>query len=312
MKCVVIYYSQTGNTEKIARAIQSGVKQTGSDCDIVKLQDADPRKLYNYDLIGIGSCVLAFVPENVGTFISNMRSVGGKHFFAFCTHGTHPELYFPDIVRRLKKREAVVIGTHDWYGSVFLPSMPKPYPTDGHPDEIDLQEATEFGREMVEKSGRITAGEKGLIPATPPWPKDVKKKDLDPAALDPTFASVLKYHKEKCVYPKCRLCVDNCPVYGIDLSLKEPVIAKPCIGCELCTRICPTGALESDEFDEILEELTIKELTRFYIPPLRLAEAEGHFRPLVPYEKMGTGTPIFRSYKHPQWIIGKGLNPSIK
>lgn len=307
MRCIVIYFSQTGNTEKIAKAIQVGVKQAGSNCDLIKIQDANPRRLYEYDLIGLGSPVIAFVPRNVSTFISDMRFVGGKHVFAFCTHGTHPELYFPHIVPKLKRRGLTVIGTRDWYGSVYLPSMPKPYPTDGHPDEIDLQEATDFGREMVENSRRIAAGESGLIPPTPPWPEEVKKEDLDPAALEPSFSSIVKYHKEKCAYPKCRLCMDNCPVYGIDLSLKQPVIAKPCIGCEFCTRICPTGAIDSEAFNEILEQLTIKELPRFYIPPLIKAQAEGRFRPLVPFEKAGTSTPIFKAHKHPQWIIGKGL-----
>jgi ferredoxin len=165
---------------------------------------------------------------------------------------------------------------------------------------------------MVENYKRIIAGEKGLIPPKPEWPKDVKKKDLDPISLNPTFASVLKYHKEKCTYPKCRLCMENCPVNGIDLSFKKPVIAKPCIGCEFCTRLCPTGALDSDEFDRITEKLTVKELTRFYIPYLDKPQKEGKFRPSLPREKWGTGKPIFRSYVHPQWIIGKGLNKLIK
>jgi flavodoxin/NAD-dependent dihydropyrimidine dehydrogenase PreA subunit len=312
MKTVIVYYSQTGNTEQMAKAIQAGVKQAGSECDFIKMQDANPRKLYEYDLIGLGSMVLAFVPENVGNFIKEMRGVAGKHIFSFCTHGTHPELYFPDIYPKLRKRGLVVIGMKDWYCSVYLPSMPKPYPTDGHPDDIDIQQGKDFGKQMVENYKRIIAGEKGLLPAKPKWPKDVTKKDLDPKSLNPTFASVVKYHKEMCVYPKCRLCMDNCPVNGIDLSFEKPVIAKPCIGCEFCTRLCPTGALESDEFDLATEALTIKELTRFYVPYLDKPEKEGKFRPVLPREKWGTGKPIFRSYKHPQWIIGKGLNKLIE
>ena len=30
MKCIVVYFSQTGNTEKIARSIQKGVQQIGA------------------------------------------------------------------------------------------------------------------------------------------------------------------------------------------------------------------------------------------------------------------------------------------
>ena len=48
--------------------------------------------------------------------------------------------------------------------------MAYPYYTAGHPDEIDLREAEEFGREMVERSRRISAGETKLIPAMPDMP----------------------------------------------------------------------------------------------------------------------------------------------
>ena len=40
MKCVVVYFTQTGNTEKIAKAIQNGITQSGNSCDIIKIQDA--------------------------------------------------------------------------------------------------------------------------------------------------------------------------------------------------------------------------------------------------------------------------------
>ena len=70
----------------------------------------------------------------------------------------------------------------DWYGSVFLPEMPHPYPTDGHPDEIDLKEAEDFGREMVENSRRIHNGQTELIPPEPPkvqpWPETIEGVDL--------------------------------------------------------------------------------------------------------------------------------------
>ena len=39
MKSIVIYFSQTGNTEKIALAIQAGIKHISGQCDIARLQD---------------------------------------------------------------------------------------------------------------------------------------------------------------------------------------------------------------------------------------------------------------------------------
>ncbi len=306
MKCVIVYFSQTGNTEKIAKAIQAGIKKTAGNCDIIKMQDANPRRLYEYDLIGFGSPVIGLVPANVNMFINDMHFLGGKHAFAFCTHGTHPELYFPDIVRKLNRRGLVVIGMGDWYGSVYISAMPQPYPTNGHPDEIDLREAEVFGSNMVKLSKNICAGDTGLIPPVPGWPEDVKKEDLDPSALEHTFKSMVKFHKEKCLYPKCRLCMDNCPMCGIDLTMKPPVIARPCIDCEFCAHICPTGAIDSDTFNELMEPFTTTHQD-FILTPLRRAQAKGKFRPLVDLDKLGTEPPIYKAHKHPIWIIGKGL-----
>jgi flavodoxin/NAD-dependent dihydropyrimidine dehydrogenase PreA subunit len=306
MKCVIIYFSVTGNTEKIAKAIQAGVKQAAGNCDIIKIKDANPRRLYEYDLIGLGSPIMGLEPDpdNVRAFIKNLWSVGGKHAFVFSTHGANPDPFFPSIVPKLKQRGLVVIGMGDWYGSCYLSETPQPYPTAGHPDEIDFKEAEEFGKEMVERSRRIAAGETRLIPPVPPAPPSIRV----PKELRDIFKSSLKFHEEKCVYPKCRLCMDNCPVYGIDLSVKRAVIAKPCISCDLCSKICPTGAIEADDYyGQRAAQLTQDFVKSELLSHLEKNEAEGRFRRLVPVEKIGWDTSFYKVHnKHPRWIIGKG------
>ena len=167
MKSIVIYFSQTGNTEKVAHAIQAGVEQAAGHCDIAKLKDANPRRLYEYDLIGIGSPFFEVV--NVWNFMKNMRFVGGKHVFLFCTHGSSEKggNFFYDSYKKLKPHGVTLIGTADWYGDCYLLHHTYPYPAKGHPDEVDLKEAEDFGREMVLRSRKIAAGETDLIPPEP-------------------------------------------------------------------------------------------------------------------------------------------------
>jgi flavodoxin/Fe-S-cluster-containing hydrogenase component 2 len=316
VKCIVIYFSQTGNTEKIAAAIQAGVKQVAGHCDIVKIKDANPNRLYDYDLIGIGSVAFGTEPTNVSDFIKNMHFVGGKHAFAFSTHGSTPEPFFPNIVPKMKRRGLTVIGMGDWYGDCTLLHHMDPYPTAGHPDEIDLKEAEDFGREMVERSRRIAAGETHLIPPVPPrepplqiplGPERAGKKKGEKDLIE-SFSLMMKYHREKCLYPKCRLCMENCPVFGIDLSRTPPVLAKPCLMCEFCARICPTGALDIDNWVAAVAKETAEIMVpRVILPTLEKAEAEGRFRRLVPKEKLRLDTYGYMVHKkHPQWIIGKG------
>ena len=146
MKSIIIYYSQTGNTKRIAQAIHAGMNKTGKPCDIARLKDVDPQNLEGYDLIGLGSPVIhAQEPPNVRAFMNYMKSVDGKHAFTFCTHGTIPGYYLARVVPALIQRGLIAIGWKDWFASAYHPLIPKPYFTDGHPDAIDLKEAEDFG-----------------------------------------------------------------------------------------------------------------------------------------------------------------------
>lgn len=247
MKGIVLYYSATGNTQKIAMAIHSGMKMVIDNCDIASIKEFNQQQLSKYDVIGIGSPVWGFrEPTNMKWFIYNLPDLDGKLCFPFCVHGASPEGYFYSITRSLKKKGMTIIGYQDWYGSVYqVRHMPKPYLTDLHPDEIDLQEALEFGHQMAERALKISTGETDLIPnlpkgesADPLWKPRIPGK----ARQLPTR----NINSEKCLYPKCTVCVDNCPVNAIDY-LKFPLsIKQNCINCNFCNRLCPVGAVEVD------------------------------------------------------------------
>ncbi|GAF79205.1 unnamed protein product, partial [marine sediment metagenome] len=235
MKSIIIYYSQTGNTKKVARAIYKGMSQFVEQCAIVPVKEADSLDLSQYDLIGLGSPIwMGGFPPNVRIFVESIPEQKGKHIFSFNTHGVMPELYFPSVVRKLKAKGFTVIGMRDWYGSVHFQVAPKPYFTDGHPDDIDLKEAEAFGSAMVAASRRISGGETNLIPPLP-------KLELTPQLLvllefyqsGHNPHGRLKYNKEKCTYPKCRLCVDNCLMGYIDLSADPPKYGSKGDECDM-------------------------------------------------------------------------------
>ena len=70
MKSIIIYFSQTGNTRKIARSIHSGMKELVEQCDIARIQDVKREDLTRYDLIGLGGPVWhRREPVNVLNFI---------------------------------------------------------------------------------------------------------------------------------------------------------------------------------------------------------------------------------------------------
>jgi hypothetical protein len=126
----------------------------------------------------------------------------------------------------MQDRGLIIIGMIDCYAGAFLSAILKPYPTDGHPDEIDINGAVEYGKAMVDHNRRIARGETGLLPPPPPPPPinqnelddKLKAGRLDKEKIAFSFRNTVRFDKKKCLYPECRLCMDNCPVYGIDLK----------------------------------------------------------------------------------------------
>ena len=306
MKSIIIYHSITGNTKKIAEAIHKGMSRTGGPCDIAFLKDVTTDDLSSYDLIGLGSPVMMNRElNNVTKFIElTMRSVDGKYGFAFCTHGALPSRYLSRVVPAMRQRGLIMIGWNDWFGSVYYPAVPKPYFTDGHPDEIDLKEAEAFGKEMVERSLRISKGETNLIPE---FPVGKEYDEIYDPAPPPSKEILSKFHKirdnielkinrQKCKYPKCTLCADKCPVSCIDLTASPPTFSNDCERCWTCEQACPNGAIEIDW-------VPFHEAHLPMIPPLedslKIFEARGKFRRLVKQEEVGWDTFVWQN-KHPR------------
>ncbi|MFC1942338.1 EFR1 family ferrodoxin [Chloroflexota bacterium] len=303
----MVYFSLTGSTRKVAQAIQAGMQEVLGSCDIAKLKDVNAQDLADYDLIGLGGPVWRLgVPPNVLAFINDLTSMKGKHCFPFCTHGALPVGFMKIITPRLLRKDLTIIGYKDWYGSCFLQHIPKPYLTDGHPDEIDLKEAEDFGREMAERSRRIYSGETNLIPELP----EGKEVDLlwqtepFPSAEITRERRTLQQQRninmEKCKYPECTLCVDNCPMNSIDFSESPPVFRSSCYAEFFCEAICPEGAIEID-FAPLCVVHDIPVKGRF-VGLLEEAEAKGTFRRLVPVEEVGWNTHFYEITEHPRLI----------
>lgn len=99
-KTLIIYYSITGNTEKVALAIQEGAKKAGLEPTLLKVSEASKAELYEYDLVCIGTPVIHGLPPHpVMKFIlekgseyrkrfdvrTNTRKIPGKNALVFVT-----------------------------------------------------------------------------------------------------------------------------------------------------------------------------------------------------------------------------------
>lgn len=82
MKALVTYYSQTGNTEKLARAIHEAIT---ADKELLPVQEV--KSVEGYDIIFIGFPVHAHsVPAKLIPFFKLLPD--GQKIAFFCTHGS--------------------------------------------------------------------------------------------------------------------------------------------------------------------------------------------------------------------------------
>jgi len=168
IKCVVVYSSMTGNTEKVAKSMHKALEEAAGGCDIFPIKEANPHKLGGYDLIAFGYPLMGpQLKQNVETFLNNLRYVGGKHIYLFSTSDSSDNNH-GKCVPKLKEHGMITIGSKSWHGAVYGPlGDPTPGGGDGHPDKTDLADAASYAKQMWELSRKINAGDKSLIPAEP-------------------------------------------------------------------------------------------------------------------------------------------------
>jgi flavodoxin/NAD-dependent dihydropyrimidine dehydrogenase PreA subunit len=315
MKGIVVYYSATGNTRRIAKAIHKGMKSSLKDCELATVKEVAPADLVKYDVIGLGAPIWGSrEPTNVRIFMQNLPDLKGKLGFPFCTHGSYPDGFMYWVAPALQKKGVTIIGYNHWYGGCHqLPYILSVHPCDGHPDAIDLKEAEAFGREMAERAKKIAAGEKNLIPALPKPEDDILWRARDTTVLGPPpdmanrkmALKEMKINVAKCTYPECTLCLEVCPMDSLDFSVSPPVRKKGCLGCFSCEGVCPQGAIEVDweRYFAVTEEEQADKKEHTFFTNLEEAAAAGRFRWLIPEDKAYAKTPKAKMKRHPRYTL---------
>lgn len=296
MKTLIIHFSQTGNTRKIAECIYDGIIETKSECDMIALNDVKPTLLSDYELIGIGSPVFYYKePFNVQNFIEALPEQGGRHWFVFCTHGNIIGDFFPSVTKKLIKKGATVIGFHNTYANITVPYYPMPSYTSGHPDSYDFENAKTFGRKIVEHSLKNNHNDKDFIPKPGPvssaeWIEESKMLTIEAIKQ---FMPKFSINTETCI--QCHECEENCPVQGIDIGAEPPHIQDPCIYCWRCVTICPTLSVEAD-----WKPLVAMAPTNYarYKKELDKVAARGEFRWLIDPETIVFDDPLYKQRQH--------------
>ncbi|MHA2009013.1 MAG: EFR1 family ferrodoxin [Promethearchaeota archaeon] len=285
MNVLIIYFSQTGGTEKIAETIKQGILNSGNTCESIKMKGAKSKELEKYDLIGIGAPTFYFrEPVNVRNFIEGMKEADEKHSFIFCTHGSIIGNTFYHMNEELKKKGYLVIGSFDSYSASSLQFYPEVMHTINHPDDLEIEDAVKFGEEICNISLQVKNGKAASLPdfklvEDTWWAKESKAISLKSLRR---FFPAFKIDTSKCT--KCFSCQEECPVDAINIETDPPEIQmEGCIFCFYCEKLCPEGAIEADW--SLTKKLSRGNLQK-YVNALKESELKGKFRPYIDYEKI--------------------------
>ena len=165
MKALVAYYSESGNTEKLAKAIYDGINLPGKE--IAPIGEANVK---DHDVIFVGFPVQASsVPAKVEKFIKRLSE--GINLAFFVTHGSlrGGQLAISALYHAFSMAlKVTVLGTFGCRGQVkpilidALLNNPehKAWAVEaqsaaGHPDEADLADGKEFAGWMIAKARNI-------------------------------------------------------------------------------------------------------------------------------------------------------------
>ena len=92
MKAIIIYHTRFGNTERIAKSIEIGLREASGIGDVVCVNArevvADIESLKEYDIICIGAPTEGFsAPKPIKKLLASLKGVdlAGKQGFAFDT-----------------------------------------------------------------------------------------------------------------------------------------------------------------------------------------------------------------------------------
>ncbi len=102
MKALNLYFSSTGNTEKVADRITNALRDQGVEVDSVRVKDAGDIDLLDYDFLFLGSGVYEWLPgKPVQSLLADLRKIyveqgeikpssprrTGKKAVVYCTYG---------------------------------------------------------------------------------------------------------------------------------------------------------------------------------------------------------------------------------
>jgi flavodoxin len=243
MDVTMVYFSQTGNTRKVAEAMVAAFQEAGHSVRTVPLKKATSDDVLKSDLLGVGTpCFSSQAPTPVKEFLRGLPPLAGRRAFVFATSGGAPGTVLYDITRLLRAKGAEVIGGEVFRGELYHPAPCLKGRLPGRPNAEDLTRARRFAMAVVQHASSAQHG--ALAESRPDALKarwgfyylvSFMSSDRVLRLLLPEPRLIIS----KC--DQCRWCVYACPMDNITME-PNPVLGSRCIRCYRCLTGCELAA----------------------------------------------------------------------
>ena len=147
-KVLIVYYSRTGNTERMANIIAEAIKENNVDVECKKVENTDPKELLDVEGIVIGSPtyygnMAAEIKKFIDDSVTYHGKLEGKIGAAFSSAAiTGQETTIMGILEALLIHGMIIQGDSggQHYGATTV----------GKPDETEKKWCQRFGRRIAE------------------------------------------------------------------------------------------------------------------------------------------------------------------
>jgi len=244
--CLIVYFSQSGTTARVAESIASGLRAEGYEVDPCNMNEQTPPDVRGYDAFGFGSPVYYYRPPfGVTDYLKDLPVLDGTPTFVFVTYGTHRFDTGNMIRRTLAAKGAREVGYFHAHGlDLFAGYLNEGYLfSPGHPSDAELAEAEAFGHDVAAH----VAGRHSVRPEEDQPPSLVYR--LERFLTGPWFvrnlhSRLFRVDTAKCT--ACGLCMRLCPTGNIlEGRNGQPVWGRDCLLCSTCELTCPKEAITS-------------------------------------------------------------------
>lgn len=246
MNMLLVYFTQSGNTKRVAEAMAEEFIARGDTVRHVPMQEALPADMAACDVLGFGTpCFESQAPAPVKDFLRRLPHLNGKPAFVFATCGGSPGRVLFDLTRIMRERGASVMAGFKTRGEVHHPAPCLTGRMPGRPDRSDLAKARLFAASIHDhmlsgRTGAISGSSKGAF--SPRW----RFYELVSLIAQPFILRILlpRPEADRSTCSQCNICVEECPVGSISMT-PYPAPDRRCIRCYRCQNTCPEKAISS-------------------------------------------------------------------